>query len=40
MLTKSGQTLIFSSYANDRSSKAESAIAALDATLVSISETN
>lgn len=40
MLTKSGQTLIFSAYANDRPSSAESAIAALDATLVEIAETN
>ncbi|MFT3724992.1 MAG: D-alanyl-D-alanine carboxypeptidase/D-alanyl-D-alanine-endopeptidase [Hyphomonadaceae bacterium] len=40
MLTKSGQTLIFSAYANDRPSSAESATAALDATLVEIAETN
>jgi D-alanyl-D-alanine carboxypeptidase/D-alanyl-D-alanine-endopeptidase (penicillin-binding protein 4) len=40
MLTKSGQTLIFSAFANERPSEAESALAALDATLVTISETN
>lgn len=40
MLTKSGQTLVFSAYANERPSEAGSAIAALDATLVTISETN
>mgnify|MGYP001168709190 FL=1 len=40
MLTKSGKTLIFSAYANDRPSGAGSAIAAMDAALVEISETN
>ena len=40
MLTKSGQTLVFSAYANDRPSAAGSATAALDATLLSISEMN
>ncbi len=40
MLTKSGKTLIFSAYANDRPSVAGPAIAAMDATLVEISETN
>ncbi len=40
MTTKSGQTLIFSAYANDRPSTGSSAIAALDATLVTISEMN
>ena len=40
MLTKSGQVLIFSAYANDRPSQAGSAIAAMDAALVQISETN
>lgn len=40
MLTGSGKTLIFSAYANDRPSRAESAIAALDATLVDIAQTN
>jgi D-alanyl-D-alanine carboxypeptidase/D-alanyl-D-alanine-endopeptidase (penicillin-binding protein 4) len=40
MLTKSGKTLIFSAYANDRPSVAGSAMAAMDATLVEISETN
>jgi len=40
MLTKSGQLLVFSAYANERPTGAESAIWALDATLVAISETN
>ena len=40
MLTKSGQMLIFSAFANERPSEGDSAIAALDATLVAISETN
>jgi D-alanyl-D-alanine carboxypeptidase/D-alanyl-D-alanine-endopeptidase (penicillin-binding protein 4) len=40
MLTKSGQTLIFSAYANERPSVGASATAALDAALVTISETN
>ncbi|MDP3492686.1 MAG: D-alanyl-D-alanine carboxypeptidase/D-alanyl-D-alanine-endopeptidase [Hyphomonadaceae bacterium] len=40
MLTKSGRMLIFSAFANDRPSKAGSAIAAMDAALVQISETN
>ena len=40
MLTKSGQTLIFSAYANERPSTADSGTAALDATLVTISEMN
>ena len=40
MLTKSGQTLIFSAFANERPSTAEPAIAALDSTLVTISEMN
>ncbi|RYD92521.1 MAG: D-alanyl-D-alanine carboxypeptidase/D-alanyl-D-alanine-endopeptidase [Sphingomonadales bacterium] len=40
MLTKSGKTLIFSAYANDRPSVAGSATAAMDAALVEISETN
>jgi D-alanyl-D-alanine carboxypeptidase/D-alanyl-D-alanine-endopeptidase (penicillin-binding protein 4) len=40
MMTKSGQMLVFSAFANERPTEAESAIAALDATLVAISETN
>jgi D-alanyl-D-alanine carboxypeptidase/D-alanyl-D-alanine-endopeptidase (penicillin-binding protein 4) len=40
MLTRSGQMLIFSAFANERPSEGESAITALDATLVAISETN
>ena len=40
MLTKSGKMLIFSAFANDRPSEAGSAIAAMDAALVEISETN
>ena len=40
MLTKSGKTLIFSAYANDRPSVAGPATAAMDAALVEISETN
>lgn len=40
MQTKSGKTLIFSAYANDRPSVAGSATAAMDAALVEISETN
>lgn len=40
MLAKSGQLLVFSAYANERPSETESAIWALDATLVAISETN
>ncbi|MER2561851.1 MAG: hypothetical protein ABTQ32_14075, partial [Myxococcaceae bacterium] len=40
MLTKSGQLLVFSAYANERPTGTESAIWALDATLVAISETN
>jgi D-alanyl-D-alanine carboxypeptidase/D-alanyl-D-alanine-endopeptidase (penicillin-binding protein 4) len=40
MLTKSGQMLIFSAFANERPSEGDSAITALDATLVAISETN
>lgn len=40
MLTKSGQMLVFSAYANERPREAGSAIEALDATLVTISETN
>jgi D-alanyl-D-alanine carboxypeptidase/D-alanyl-D-alanine-endopeptidase (penicillin-binding protein 4) len=40
MLTKSGQLLVFAAYANERPSEAETAIWALDATLVAISETN
>lgn len=40
MTTKSGKTLIFSAYSNDKPLTAESAIAALDATLVEIAETN
>ena len=39
-IAKSGQTLIFASYANERPSAAGSAIAALDATLVNIAEAN
>ncbi len=40
MTTKSGKTLIFSAYANDRPSEAGSAIAAMDAALVTIAEMN
>lgn len=40
MLTKSGQTLIFSAYANERPSAVDSATPALDATLVTIAEMN
>lgn len=40
MHTKSGQMLIFSAFANERPSQAASAIDALDATLVTIAETN
>jgi D-alanyl-D-alanine carboxypeptidase/D-alanyl-D-alanine-endopeptidase (penicillin-binding protein 4) len=40
MLTKSGQMLLFAAFANERPSEGDSAIAALDATLVAISETN
>jgi D-alanyl-D-alanine carboxypeptidase/D-alanyl-D-alanine-endopeptidase (penicillin-binding protein 4) len=40
MHTKSGQMLIFSAFANERPSQAASAIEALDATLVTIAETN
>lgn len=40
MQTRAGRTVIFSAYANDRPSVAESAISALDATLVAISEMN
>jgi D-alanyl-D-alanine carboxypeptidase/D-alanyl-D-alanine-endopeptidase (penicillin-binding protein 4) len=40
MQTKSGQVLVFSAFANERPSAAGSAISALDATLVTISETN
>jgi D-alanyl-D-alanine carboxypeptidase/D-alanyl-D-alanine-endopeptidase (penicillin-binding protein 4) len=40
MMTKSGKMLIFSAFANDRPSEAGSAIAAMDAALVEISETN
>ncbi len=40
LITKSGQTLIFSAFANERPSAAGSAIPALDATLVTIAETN
>jgi D-alanyl-D-alanine carboxypeptidase/D-alanyl-D-alanine-endopeptidase (penicillin-binding protein 4) len=40
MLTKSGQMLVFAAFANERPSEAETAIWALDATLVAISETN
>ncbi len=40
MLTRSGRTLIFSAFANDRPSEAGSAIAAMDAALVEISETS
>lgn len=40
MLTKSGQMLVFSAFANERPSEAGSALGALDATLVAISETN
>lgn len=40
LTTKSGQTLIFSAYANDRPSTAHSATDALDAALVTISEMN
>jgi D-alanyl-D-alanine carboxypeptidase/D-alanyl-D-alanine-endopeptidase (penicillin-binding protein 4) len=38
MLTASGQTLIFSAFANDRPEEAGSATAALDTTLVAIAE--
>lgn len=40
MTTKSGKTLIFSAYANDRPSEVGSAIAAMDAALVTIAEMN
>lgn len=40
MMTKSGKMLIFSAFANDRPSEAGSSIAAMDAALVEISETN
>jgi D-alanyl-D-alanine carboxypeptidase/D-alanyl-D-alanine-endopeptidase (penicillin-binding protein 4) len=40
LTTKSGKTLIFSAFANERPSSGASAIAALDATLVTIAETN
>jgi D-alanyl-D-alanine carboxypeptidase/D-alanyl-D-alanine-endopeptidase (penicillin-binding protein 4) len=40
MTTKSGKTLIFSAYANDRPSEAGPAIAAMDAALVTIAEMN
>lgn len=40
MLARSGRMLVFSAYANERPSAAGSAVAALDAALVSISETN
>lgn len=40
MMTKSGQMLVFSAFANERPTEADSAIPALDATLVAISETN
>ncbi|MFZ4686403.1 MAG: D-alanyl-D-alanine carboxypeptidase, partial [Hyphomonadaceae bacterium] len=40
LTTRSGQTLIFSAYANERPLTGGSAAAALDATLVTISETN
>lgn len=40
MTTKSGKTLIFSAYANDRPSEAGSSIAAMDAALVTIAEMN
>jgi D-alanyl-D-alanine carboxypeptidase/D-alanyl-D-alanine-endopeptidase (penicillin-binding protein 4) len=40
LTTKSGQTLIFSAYANERPLTGSSATAALDATLVTISEMN
>ncbi len=40
MQTKSGKTLIFSAYANDRPSEADSSVAALDAALLELSETN
>ncbi len=40
MMTRSGQMLVFAAFANERPTEAESAIAALDATLVAISETN
>lgn len=40
MMTRSGQMLVFSAFANERPTEADSAIAALDATLVAISETN
>ncbi len=40
MLTKSGQVLVFAAFANERPTGGGSAITALDATLVAISETN
>lgn len=40
MLTRSGKTLIFSAYANDRPSKAPSATAAMDAALNAIATAN
>lgn len=40
LTTRSGQTLIFSAFANERPSSGGSAIPALDATLVTIAETN
>lgn len=40
MTTRSGKTLVFSAYANDRPSAAPPATAALDATLVTIAETH
>ena len=40
LTTRSGKTLIFSAYANDRPSSAPPAITALDATLVTIAEMN
>jgi D-alanyl-D-alanine carboxypeptidase/D-alanyl-D-alanine-endopeptidase (penicillin-binding protein 4) len=40
ILTKGGKMLIFSAYANERPSRAPSAIAALDAAIVTIAETN
>jgi D-alanyl-D-alanine carboxypeptidase/D-alanyl-D-alanine-endopeptidase (penicillin-binding protein 4) len=40
LVAKSGQTLIFASYANERPSSAASAIAAIDATLLAIAESN
>jgi D-alanyl-D-alanine carboxypeptidase/D-alanyl-D-alanine-endopeptidase (penicillin-binding protein 4) len=38
LLTKSGGTLVFSAYANDRPSEAGSATAAMDAALLAIAE--